>query len=146
MDPALQTIIQRSGIDVDVQSYVPVIEYVNGKCRGVLNLREPNNDKFVYANFGYDDEEIDMFENFQFNQGNADVLDRIYELGAHINDAGAYDELKTLLDIDEFTNYMAATIFLDNDDWPNNNVKAYRSQHDGRYRFIIFDLDQPFNA
>ena len=44
MDPALETIIQRSGIDLDVQSYVPVIEYVNGELRGVLNMREPNND------------------------------------------------------------------------------------------------------
>ena len=144
MDPALQTIIQRSGIDVDVQSYVPVVEYVNGQCRGILNLREPNNDKYVYANWGYDDEEIDMFENFQFNQGNSDVLNRIYELGTHINDAGAYDELKTLLDIDEFTNYMAVELFLGNDDWPDNNIKGYRSQDDGRYRFICFDLDYSF--
>ena len=37
LDPALQTIIQRSGINLDVQSYVPIIEYVNGEFRGVLN-------------------------------------------------------------------------------------------------------------
>ena len=144
MDPALQTIIQRSGIDVDVQSYVPIIEYVNGKCRGVLNLREPNNEKFAYANFGYDDEELDLFENFNFKLGTPDVLNRIFELGAHINDEGAYDELATLLDIDEFTNWMAVELFLGNEDWPDNNIKAYRSQHDGRYRFICFDLDYSF--
>jgi hypothetical protein len=39
---------------------------------------------------------------------------------------------------------MAVTMFLDNDDWPNNNIKAYRSQHDGRYRFVSFDLDYAF--
>ena len=144
MDPALETIIQRSGIDIDVQSYVPIIEYVNGKCRGVLNLREPNNDKFVYANFGYDDEEIDMFENFAFTNGTPDVLNRIYELGSHINEAGAYDELTTLLDIDEFTNWMAVELFLGNDDWPDNNIKAYRNKQDGRYRFVCFDLDYAF--
>ncbi len=144
MDPALETIILRSGLDVDVQSYVPVIEYVNGQLRGVLNLREPNNDKFAYANFGYADDEIDAFENFQMKNGNDSVLKRIFELGAHINADGAYDELKTLLDIDEFTNYMAVTLFLNNDDWPGNNVKAYRSQDDGRYRFVSFDLDYAF--
>ena len=144
LDPALETIAQRSGIDVDVQSYVPVIEYVNGELRGVLNLRETNNDKFAYANFGYDDEELDAFENFQMKNGNDSVLKRIFELGKHINDAGAYDELKTLLDIDEFTNYMAITLFLYNDDWPDNNIKGYRSQNDGRYRFVSFDLDYAF--
>ena len=143
-DPALETIIQRSGIDIDVQSYVPIIEYVNGELRGVLNMREPNNDKFAYANWGYDDEELDAFENEEFKNGNDMVLKQIYYLGANINDDGAYAELQKLLDIDEFTNYMAATMFLHNDDWPNNNIKGYRSQHDGRYRFVSFDLDYAF--
>ena len=152
MDPALTTIIQRSGIDLDLQSLVQVAEYINGTFKGVLNLREPNNDKFVYANFGYDDDEIDMFENTTFTNGTDKVFNHIVELSKEIASTrggrkeGAYDEVKQLLDIDEFTNYMAAELFLGNDDWPNNNVKAYRSQHDGRYRFIIFDLDQPFNA
>lgn len=144
MDPALETIIQRSGIDLDVQSYVPVIEYVNGELRGVLNMREPNNDKFADANWGYDDEELDAFENMKMKNGNNQAIERIFELGRNATDDSAYEELKTLLDIDEFTNYMAVTMFLDNDDWPNNNIKAYRSQHDGRYRFVSFDLDYAF--
>ena len=76
--------------------------------------------------------------------GTDEAINRIFELGRHINDVGVYDELQTLLDIDEFTNYMAVTMFLDNDDWPNNNMKAYRSQNDGRYRFVSFDLDYAF--
>ena len=144
MDPALETIIQRSGIDLDVQSYQPVIEYVNGELRGVFNLREPNNDSFAYANWGYDDDELDAFENMVMKNGSDSVLNIIFDLARNINNAGNYDELKTMLDIDEFMNYMAVTMFLDNDDWPNNNMKAYRSQHDGRYRFVSFDLDYAF--
>ena len=146
MDPALETIIQRSGIDLDVQSYVPVIEYVNGELRGVLNMREPNNDKFADANFGYDDEELDALENGKVKNGSDEVMKRIYELGARINEDGVYEELMTLLDIDEYTNYMAVTLFLYNDDWPDNNIKCYRSQNDGRYRFVSFDLDYAFKG
>ncbi|MBR4898188.1 MAG: lamin tail domain-containing protein [Prevotella sp.] len=146
IDPALETIIQRSGIDVDVQSYVPTIEYVNGELRGVLNLREPNNDDFAYANWGYDDDEIDAFENLEMKDGDDVAINRIFELAAKINDEGAYDELKSLLDIDEYTNYMAVTLFLYNDDWPDNNIKAYRSRNDGRYRFVSFDLDYAFKG
>lgn len=146
IDPALETIIQRSGIDVDVQSYVPVIEYVNGKLRGVFNMREPNNDDYAYANWGYDDEEIDAFENLTIKNGDDEAIKRIFELGKKINNEGAYEELQTLLDIDEFTNYMAVTFFLYNDDWPDNNIKAYRSRNDGRYRFISFDLDYAFKG
>ena len=150
-DPALQAIIQRSGIDLDVQCYQPIIEYVNGEFRGVLNMREPNNKKFVEANYGYDDSEIDMFEmssdsNLVFMQGTPDVLNRIYELGAHINDVGAYDELRRLLDVDEFINYMAMELFVGSTDWPHNNIKGFRSRHDGRYRFVTFDLDFAFKT
>lgn len=145
MDPAMTTIVHRSGIDLDVQSTLQVAEYINGEFRGILNLRETNNDKFVYANWGYDDEEIDYFENFNFTDGTGDAWWRLISLSENINDNGVYDEVKKLLDIDEFTNYMATEMFLGNSDWPNNNVKGYRSRNDGRFRFILFDLDQIFN-
>ena len=144
-DPAMITIVQRSGIDLDVQSTVQVAEFVNGQFRGVLNLRELNNDNFVYANWGYDDEEIDAFENFVNKNGNNEAWNYLLKLSGRINESGVYDEVKTLLDIDEFTNYMAAELYLGNSDWPNNNVKGYRSQDDGRFRFVLFDLDQIFN-
>ena len=144
-DAALETIIQRSGIDLDCQSYVPIIEYVNGRLRGVLNMREPNNDKYAYANFGYDDEELDAFENKEFKNGTSEAYRRLCNLAANIDKAGVYDEIRQLLDVDEFINYMAVELYLGNDDWPDNNVKAYRSQLDGRFRFICFDLDYTFN-
>ena len=87
-----------------------------------------------------------MFENGTFKNGTKEAYNRLLELSEHITDAGAYDEVKMLLDIDEFTNYMAAELYIGNDDWPENNVKAYRSQDDGRYRFICFDLDYALNA
>ena len=146
LDPALQTIIQRSGIDLDVQSYVPVIEYVNGELRGVLNMREPSNDKFADANWGYDDEELDAIENMTVKNGDDVALMRIFELGKNATDEAAYQELTSLLDIDEFTNYMAVTFFLYNDDWPDNNIKAYRSRNGGRYRFVSIDLDYAFKG
>jgi hypothetical protein len=144
-DPALTTVIQRSGIDIDVQSFLQVAEYINGRFKGILNLRETNNDKFVYANYGYDDEEIDMFENDTFKNGNSTIYDRLCQLATNSSDANTYKEVKRLLDVDEFANYMAVEMYLGNDDWPENNVKAYRSQKDGRFRFICFDLDYAFN-
>ena len=87
-----------------------------------------------------------MFENSTFTNGTKDAYDRLLELSENITDVGVYDEVKMLLDIDEFTNYMAAELYIGNDDWPDNNVKAYRSQDDGRYRFVCFDLDYALNA
>ena len=36
---------------------------------------------------------------------------------------------------------MAVEFILFNSDWPRNNVKVYRRRPDGRFRFILFDLD-----
>ena len=144
-DPALTTIIQRSGIDLDVQSTVQVAEYINGKFRGVLNLREPNNDNFAYANWGYDDDELDAFENKKFKNGDDEAYRRLCDISKDINQKGVYDKVKSLLDIDEFINYMAVEIYIGNDDWPENNAKAYRSRNDGRFRFVCFDLDYAFH-
>lgn len=144
-DPALATVIQRSGIDLDVQAVVQVAEYINGEFKGILNLRETSNDKFVYANYGYDDEEIDMFENKVFNNGDDKAFNHLCQLAQRINNEGVYEEVKQLLDVDEFANYMAAELFLGNDDWPENNIKAYRSRNDGRFRYICFDVDYAFN-
>lgn len=150
-DPALQTIIWRSGIDLDVQSYEPVIEYINGVCKGIINLREPNNKRFAEANFGYNDEELDVFEmscdsNVYMMCGSAETLERIYELGEQAGNPTVYEELEQLIDMDEYVNYMAMQLYLCSTDWPYNNMKGYRSQNNGRYRFVTFDLDFAFNT
>ena len=50
-DAALQTIISTSGIDIDGQSYLPTMHFINGEYKGVINMREPNNKHFAYARF-----------------------------------------------------------------------------------------------
>ena len=150
-DPAVQTILQRAEIDLDLQSYVPIIEYVNGQFKGVLNMREPNNRKFVAANFGYDDDRLDMFEmsadsNAYMMCGSAETLERIYDLATKAAQPDVYEELKQLLDIDEYINYMAAELYLGSTDWPHNNIKGYRYWDGGRYRFVLFDVDFVFQT
>ena len=89
--------------------------------------------------------EMSADSNVVFMVGTSEVLERIYELGAVSTDAQAYEELKQILDIDEFINYMAVELFLGSNDWPHNNIKGFRSQDNGRYRFVTFDLDFAFN-
>ena len=148
-DPALETMILRSGIDLDAQSYQPVVHYINGKYIGVINMREPNNKHFVFANRGWDDDEIDLFEmdadsGYVQKCGTPDSFNRLYNLSQHVNEEGVYNEICQMLDIDEYINYMAAMLYLGGDDWPQNNIKGY-TRHDGRFRFVSFDQDFAFN-
>ncbi|MBQ6653247.1 MAG: lamin tail domain-containing protein [Prevotella sp.] len=150
-DAALHEIIQRSGIDLDVMSYQPAVHYLNGRYMGLINVREPNNKDFAFANWGLTKDELEVYEQSPDSGaymmlGDRAVLDRLYELSATSTDDESYNEIKELLDIDEYINYMAAELFLGSWDWPDNNVKAYRKTDGGRYRFTFFDLDAAFET
>ncbi|MBP5381678.1 MAG: CotH kinase family protein [Bacteroidaceae bacterium] len=149
-DPALQEIVFRSGIDIDCQAYQPVMHYINGRYAGVINMREPNNKHYVYANYGLEDDEIDQFEmspdsGYVQKCGTYESMQRWYNLAKNCADNETYEEIKRMVDIDEFCNYMAVEFYLGGTDWPQNNVKGFKPIMDGgRFRFILFDLDGTF--
>ena len=151
-DPALQVIIQSAGMNLDCQSYQPVHEFINGSYVGVLNVREPNNKHYVYANYGWDDDEIDQFEmspdsGYVQKCGTPDAFNELVDvLSPNAANGDTYAEIGRVLDIDAFINYMAAQLFLGNWDWPQNNVKAFRHRDGGRFRFVLFDLDGSFST
>lgn len=150
-DAALQEVVRRGNIDIDCQSYKPVFVYINGELYNVLNMREPNNKHFAYANRGLDDDEMDQFEynpNESYVQmaGTRTAFNQWFNLSKKAADEDSYEAIKKLVDIDEFVNYMAVEMYLCSNDWLDycNNVKAYRPL-DGKFRFVLFDLDAAFN-
>ena len=150
-DPSLQYLVMTSGINLDCQSYQPVHEFINGQYMGVLNVREPNNKHFVYANYGWDDDEIDQFEmspdsGYVQKCGTAESFEYLLSLSEDAANSGTYEEICQMLDIDEYTNYMALELYLGSDDWPKNNIKGFRYRDGGKFRFVVFDLDHSFNS
>ncbi|MCF0198304.1 MAG: CotH kinase family protein [Bacteroidaceae bacterium] len=153
-DAALQQIIARSGFYVDYQAYQPVIHYINGRYGYLFNMREPNNKHHGYANYGIDTDCMDQFElahdSYVQMEGTRDTFDILCNLARQCSDPAVYQRIcDTFVDMDEFINYMAACVWMGNNDWlPNtNNVKGYRSNEgDGRFHFVLFDLDQTFDS
>lgn len=149
-DAAIQTIVARSGIDLDGQAYQPTQHFINGEYIGVINMREPNNKHFALANWGIDTDQVDQFEispdsNYVQKAGDKVAFDRWYELSADAADENVYSEIRNLVDIDEFVNYVALQLYLGGNDWPRNNMKAYRPRvENGRFRFVVFDTDAAF--
>lgn len=153
-DAALQQIIIRSGLNADCQSYQPVHHYINGEYKGVINIREPNNKDFAYSNYGFEDDEVDCFKldhnngsgGLTLTEGSRVQLDEWVRLSASAHKEESYRRICQIVDIDEFVNYMAIEFFLANQDWPRNNIKAFKHNTDGRYRFVVFDLDHSFGS
>ncbi len=151
-DAFIQELVQTSGLDVDGQSYQPVAHYINGEYKGVINIREPNNKQFIYANYGLEDTEIDLFEinadsGYCQMYGTPDAFEELYQLTGNAADEQTYEKICQKLDIDEFCNYMACQMYLGNWDWPMNNLKAWRPiAEDGKFRYIMFDMDGSFSS
>lgn len=149
-DAAIQQVVSRSGIYVDHQAWQPVHVFINGSHYAVLNMREPNNKHHAYANYGIDTDEMDQFEvspdsGYVQMEGTKESFDRLLTLSETAEDEKSYEEIRQLLDIDEYINYMAVELHIGNWDWPQNNVKAFRDQNDGKFHFVLFDLDGAFN-
>ena len=154
-DAAIHEIIMRSGLNLDCQAYQPAQHYINGVFMGIINIREPNNKDYAFANYGIDDDDIDFFKvdhknglnngGYTLVNGSSDAWDEWYRLSARASDPDVYERICQLVDIEEFANYLAVEFYLFNWDWPRNNVKAFRQAgDDGRFRFILFDLDYCF--
>lgn len=151
-DAALQAIVHSSGLDVDGQSTQPVMHFINGEYKGMLNMREPNNKHYAYANWGIDTDEMDQFEmspdsGYVQMEGTRDAFLEWYELSKNAADGSTYEEIRNLVDIDEYINYMAVEFYLGGLDWPQNNIKGFRPRiENGRFRFVLFDLDGALNT
>ena len=138
-----------NNIDIDIQSYKPMLVYLNGQFWGLYNLREKVNEHFIASHHPVDPDEIDLIEVQTANEGS---IDNYQELINFVNQSDmtnslVFDSLSKWIDIDNHINYNIAQIFIDNRDWPGNNVKYWRSQsNSGRWRWILYDTDFGFGV
>lgn len=145
---AMQQTLYAGNVDFDNLAYQPVVHFINGEYYGIINIRERSNHHNVYSNWGYEKEDLDFAYN---SAGGNDMLgDKVAlnELESLVvnddNSATNYSNIKKLLDVDEYINYIIIQSFSANTDWMSNNVKFYRSRNNGRFRWILFDLDHGF--
>jgi hypothetical protein len=127
----------------DIQAYQSVASYINGRYWGLFNLREKVNEHFLASKHGVDPESIDLLEfNAAIIQGsNAEYLALLeYARTNPIEQAVHYNYLAEQIDIDNYIQYQAAQIYFDNQDWPGNNIKYWKSP-DTKWRWILFDTD-----
>lgn len=144
-------------LNFDTQAYQPVIVFINGEYVGIKNIRERFDDKYFERVYGVDGDDLDFIE----NDGLVDEGDDLFynqlmdflennDLDVEAN----YQEVLTMIDIDNFTDFFITEIFVNNSDWPHNNNEFWRKRvtfdpaaeygHDGRFRWVLKDLDVSF--
>ncbi len=138
-DPIVQRTLA-SHVDLEWQAWQPVIVYINGVYKGMLNIRERSNEDNIWANYNHL-ENIDMVENWkELKEGDWDHFNRLM---AFANEHGhTMDEFDEWIDCSEYADLMLANLYFNNLDTPGNNWMMWRPRTaDGRWRFVAKDMD-----
>ena len=142
-----------------VQAYEPVAVYLNGEYWGCAELRERLDETMIADHYGLDKKDIVLLksskvERMEIKSGTEndrkDYLE-LYEYAAEhdMTNMIHYQYLAERIDLDNFIRNYLAHIYFGSCDWPDNNVRAFRtktlgydnSYHDGKWRFPLYDMD-----
>jgi hypothetical protein len=144
---AVQHHIIKNQMDIDYQAYEPTIVFLNGKYWGIYNIREKINEDYLEANHGVDTKNIDLLEDHaQVKEGsNSDFLTLETYANSHdLSNDTYYNIVASQIDINEFINYCIVESFGGNSSI-GHNIKYWKKQtDDGKWRWILFDLDRGF--
>jgi len=146
---AHETVIADTSLNVDCLAYKPVVMYLNGAYYGVINLREKVSEYYLAENHGVNPFAIDFLEEDSLIiAGDRDRWneDTFFVRNNDLSIQANFDYAATLFDVESMADYFIVQTGLNNPDWPQNNIKYWRPQTvDGKWRYILFDLDSAMN-
>ena len=124
--------------DIDWQAWRPAVIYINGAYHCILNIRERGNENNIATNYGLED--IDLIENGELKEGTSDFYDAFTEF--YQEKGHTLEEYAKWIDLEEYINVMAMNLYFCNLDFPGNNNVMWRPRtEDGRWRWIVKDVD-----
>ncbi|MFN6946946.1 MAG: CotH kinase family protein, partial [Cytophagaceae bacterium] len=158
-DAYMQSLV--SHLTVDQQAYRPSIVFINGEYWGVHNLRERIDRHYLASHYGLDEENFTILSGGGWmDEGDPGDEEHYTSMISYIStndpaDPAVYEYVQERIDPENFIDYQAFKIFINNTDWPGNNIRFWRYKTtfdpdaspggDGRWRWIIFDTDFGFS-
>jgi len=162
-DELNQALCKEAGFDI-YEAVLPAVVYLNGEYYGLEWLHESYCDEYFKEKFGKDAPgEFVVLEGSDRNKKDsddpleqqcADEFNSNYDafVAMDLTDDANYKKLGEFIDIENYIDYFAWNITLNNWDWPNNNYKCVKyvaaegdtykdGVFDGKWRFIPHDMD-----
>ena len=149
LDSTLTSLVKDT-TDLDVQSYYPVVFYLNGEYWGVYFLREKINKYYLQQHHGINPENVDIIYGNGIYSSNAVTGDnenwmqlRDYVQSHDLSVEENYKVVEDWVDVDNFIDMVTNEIYVGNTD--TGNIKCYRPKEDGaKWKWFYYDLDWSF--
>lgn len=132
-------------------AYRPVVLYINGVYWGIYYVGERIDEFYIESNYEVDKDSVVIVENWsgETTDGVSDEFSDLYNYIAE-NDmsiASNYYYVSSKIDINNLIDYLILEIFIDNNDWPVQNMKCWKSVHvNSKWQWIFFDGDAGLNV
>ncbi len=143
-DIAITSLMKDSSIDY--QSYVTVSSYINEDYWGLYNLREKVSENMIASKHDVNPNNVTMleFDGEVVDGDNQEYIElRNFIQQNNLAQDDNYNYVINQIDIDNYMEYHIAQIYMDNRDYPGNNVKYWKVP-DSKWRWILYDTDFGF--
>lgn len=142
-DALASSLTEGRGIEYQYSRHVSL--YINGRYWGIYEIREKLDADYLDTRFGIAPENVDLVKNNSEVQAGSisdwNDLRRTMESLAP-DDAIGWEAMARRIDLDNFMDYYAVELFVQNTDWPANNNRYWRQRAPTtRWRAMLFDLD-----
>ena len=150
-------ICSQAAIDLGLESGQsrPVVLYLNGEYWGIYFLQEKMDERYLEDHFNIDIENcmiVGDWYGLAEHGGSVDAGGNNIEFvemmnwleTADLSQQETYQYLCSLVDIDDFMDYIILETFVANNDWPANNMRCWK-MNGGKWRWMFFDGDAAFN-
>ncbi|NQX93127.1 MAG: CotH kinase family protein, partial [Flavobacteriales bacterium] len=149
-DALITSMYQSIDPDYGAAAEKPVNLFVNGEYRGLYNLRERQDEHWLYFVYGIQCDEVDFLERTAGETdtrhefcGDWDDYDAM-EDEAILEDLSVqenYDAFVEHLEMRNFMDYQITEIWAVNQDWLSNNMKFWKLHDEGGWNHVIWDVD-----
>jgi hypothetical protein len=136
-------------MDIDRLAFQPSVVYINGEYWGILNIREKINSNFLAENHFVNPENVNLleFSGSVVEGSNSSYLQMVSFMNSHtLETEQNYLQIGSKIDINNYIQYQLTEIYINNKDWPGNNIKFWNTNDEGSlWRWIVFDTDFGFS-
>ena len=148
-DDLIHKIVSDGGIDMEIQKSQPSLVFINGEYWGVHNIRERQDKYYLRSLYGIDKDSVNIIAgNMHVTEGSAQsFIDLIDFVESHeMSDSTNYAYVKNEIEINNYIDYYIIELYFNNQDWPGNNMKMWKSKTPGsKWRWMLYDLDAAFS-